>query len=348
MKRAIKIFILCYIFLLFSGNHVLYAFRQIPDNNLSYPVLILLDNSSGSGFFLKKNDETVYLVTARHVLYNPSKTKLREIPKDLKLPNEIKIKLHYDDNIKMLSYHGLMTELEKNLLLSLSDEEQYRNAINELYEKSKTLTLVSEKCQLLSYPHDINEDSFNLIFLNLKLLNENNAIIFHIDKDISVVEIGYKKNNMTMLNEGVRLVKSSKTGMTSLNLESVRLFDDSMIGNDVFMFGFPTSIAAQSPDLGIERPLIRKGILSGKNPKLKTIIIDCPVQHGNSGSLVIEKEPTGLGNYSFNAIGIAVRYIPVFEKGVVQMSTTKEFVTYSNSGYSIVEPFDFILELINR
>lgn len=58
--------------------------RAIPDDNLAYPVLITLKNkatgqesSSGSGFFLE-NDNTVYLVTAKHVLFDPKATLLND------------------------------------------------------------------------------------------------------------------------------------------------------------------------------------------------------------------------------------------------------------------------------
>lgn len=43
--------------------------RAIPDNNLSYPVLIERTNGSGSGFFLNFPN-TICLVTAKHVLFD--------------------------------------------------------------------------------------------------------------------------------------------------------------------------------------------------------------------------------------------------------------------------------------
>ena len=66
------------------------AQRAIPDDNLAYPVLLTLgDGSSGSGFFLNVSD-AVYLVTAKHVLFDPQTQLLRNpilrllsYPKDL-------------------------------------------------------------------------------------------------------------------------------------------------------------------------------------------------------------------------------------------------------------------------
>jgi hypothetical protein len=49
--------------------------REIPDDNLGYPALIIADNLIGSGFYLN-TDKGVFLVTAKHVLFNPVAGKL--------------------------------------------------------------------------------------------------------------------------------------------------------------------------------------------------------------------------------------------------------------------------------
>lgn len=46
------------------------AIRALPDDNLAYPVLITLKNSTGSGFYVNTNTG-MYLVTAKHVLFDP-------------------------------------------------------------------------------------------------------------------------------------------------------------------------------------------------------------------------------------------------------------------------------------
>lgn len=51
--------------------------REIPDDNLAYPVLISLETgSNGSGFFLN-NDSRIYLVTASHVLFEQTSGNLK-------------------------------------------------------------------------------------------------------------------------------------------------------------------------------------------------------------------------------------------------------------------------------
>src|ERR1035438_5994369 len=44
--------------------------RSIPDDNLAIPVLITIGNTTGSGFFVNTPAAT-YLVTAKHVLFDP-------------------------------------------------------------------------------------------------------------------------------------------------------------------------------------------------------------------------------------------------------------------------------------
>ena len=53
------------------------AQRTLPEDNLAYLVLIAFPSgASGSGFYLR-NTEAVFLVTAKHVLFDPTNDKLR-------------------------------------------------------------------------------------------------------------------------------------------------------------------------------------------------------------------------------------------------------------------------------
>ncbi len=59
------------------------AQRAIPDDNLAYPVLITLKNgSAGSGFYLNTST-AIYLVTAKHVLFDPATQRLLDVAADL-------------------------------------------------------------------------------------------------------------------------------------------------------------------------------------------------------------------------------------------------------------------------
>lgn len=51
--------------------------RQLPESNLSYPVLIKTSSSTGSGFYYRKN-KRIYLVTAKHVVYDTENLRWRD------------------------------------------------------------------------------------------------------------------------------------------------------------------------------------------------------------------------------------------------------------------------------
>jgi S1-C subfamily serine protease len=54
----------------------------MPDDNLAYPVLITLKTGGGSGFYLNAKT-AIYLVTAKHVLFDPNTGKLLDTTFDL-------------------------------------------------------------------------------------------------------------------------------------------------------------------------------------------------------------------------------------------------------------------------
>jgi hypothetical protein len=68
-----------------------------------------------------------------------------------------------------------------------------------------------------------------------------------------------------------------------LSDKDIKYFKDVNVGNEVYAFGYPTSITSVNPWLNIKLPLLRKGIVAGKNELLNAII-------GNSGGLVMEGE----------------------------------------------------------
>lgn len=44
---------------------------KLPQDNLNYPIRILIGKSSGSGFLIK-HEQDIYVVTAKHVIYQPN------------------------------------------------------------------------------------------------------------------------------------------------------------------------------------------------------------------------------------------------------------------------------------
>jgi hypothetical protein len=92
-------------------------------------------------------------------------------------------------------------------------------------------------------------------------------------------------------------------------------------------------------------PLLRKGIIAGKNPNNRTLILDSPAYQGNSGGPVWLMENPSAFDKSFWIVGIVAQFVP-FEEIMENRTYRYGYVQISNSGYSIVVPSDYILETI--
>lgn len=255
--------------------------RALPDDNLAYPVLITIKNGTGSGFYVN-NKTAIYLVTAKHVLFDLTTGKL------------------------------LDTTVE-----------------------------------LLSYSKDLSDTTPNSFTVDTAVLGVNN-IITHPSQDIAVLKIASVNKSVSVNNvdqyemfvlPGVTGHTSAKAGILSVGLDTIKTFNEVLTGNEVIVLGYPTSLGLQTmPQIDSHRPLLRKGIVAGLNPRTRSIILDCPVYFGNSGGPVIEVDPGGLG-HKFRIIGVISQYVPYADGG-------KTFFIMANSGYSVATPMDYVLELI--
>ncbi len=264
--------------------------RYIPDNNLSYPILITLnDGSRGSGFHLNYHDTSLYIVTARHVLYNNTK----------KLPTD-------PDNYV----------LKTNRIRVLSYTEDLNNIAPSIYEID--LTTLQPQALLVSNNHDI-------------------AVIKIADLVIQPGTAIRTANFSPAFNS----IQAQPGPLVTVMDSYFKNFNDVLISNEVIIFGYPVSLGS---GIEPERPLLRKGIIAGKNLTNRTIILDCPVYQGNSGGLAIEVVHNGLQRIS-HAIGVVASFVPFIE--VFQsLHFGYKNQSFENSGYSIITPIDVIFDLI--
>jgi hypothetical protein len=121
------------------------------------------------------------------------------------------------------------------------------------------------------------------------------------------------------------------------------MFHDVTVSNDLFLFGYPTSLASNA-QLDRSTPLLRRGIVAGKTEDQR-LVIDCPVYFGNSGGLVMDVNECPNGR-TYRGIGIATEMVPFTEELWSKQFKKQVGVRYENSGYAIVEPMDRILELL--
>lgn len=257
--------------------------RYIPENNLSYPVLIQFqDGSSGSGFFLNNKYKNFYLVTALHVLFQK-------------------------DN-------------QGNLFLR------------------------DKKAILTFYDNDLKNDNPGELEVNLTILN----IKKDVTNDVVLVEMGnYTNDNPPKIEFKIGVLQKSENKVTIVTVldNMLKKYDDVLTSNEVFILGYPNSLGIPGKNqIDYKRPLLRKGIIAGKNPLRKIIILDCPVYFGNSGGLAVEVEEKE-GKRTFLIIGVVSEYIPFVER-LKSLQIGYENSNFENSGYSVVIPTDTILKLL--
>jgi Trypsin-like peptidase domain len=244
------------------------AQRDIPDDNLGYPVLINLSNGggSGSGFFINAKNFT-YLVTAKHVLFNPANQ------------------------------------------------------------------LIAPHMDLVSYSPDPKDATPNLISADLGTLIAAGNVKYHQTADVAVVRL-FKHvlqdgKNLAAPVPGVASRGSSRDGITGADLETLATFENVLVGNEIIVFGYPSSLAlAQVGQLDPNRPLLRKGMVAGTNPTKRSLVLDCPVYFGNSGGPVLEIIHKGFTT-ELKIIGVVDQYVPFIQAGGGQ---TFAMQIASNSG----------------
>jgi hypothetical protein len=278
------------------------AKRAIPEDNLAYPVLLLLGNSSGSGFFLNTK-AAMYLVTAKHVLFDPATNKLR-----------------------------------------------------------------GDALELISYPKELKDVRRNVLSLDLVALKNTDNIRAHASEDVVVIKVATAtpiaaagtgaqlslvtptQPNASVVGTlsflpGIIVKQSADQFVGVSSTDGIKMFSEVLVGNDVMMFGYPTSLALiPNPKIDFQRPLLRKGIVAGEYPAQHSIILDCPSYQGDSGGPILELE-TEFPVQTYRVIGVMSAFVPFADTWKNEHFNYVN-TTLQNSGYSVVTPMDFVLELI--
>ena len=250
-----------------------------------------------------------------------------------------------DDN---LAYPVLITLAQggsgSGFFLNTSHSEFFVTAKHVLF--GNTGALVAPACSLVSYARDPNENAKNEFHLDLQQLNVAGQAVAHSTADVAVVRIGTVHDTAVTPLPGVTVATVAPSGILGVAEQSVRTFSDVLVANEVFIFGYPTSIGLKNvPQIDYERPLLRKGIIAGKNEGLKTLILDCPVYWGNSGGPVLEVESQGLTK-RFKVVGVVSQLIPLVETWKNETQGYQN-IDVSNSGYSVASPMDPVMELVS-
>ena len=221
--------------------------------------------------------------------------------------------------------------------------------------KEKTDDLLAPEAELRSYARNPNDKSKNIFQLDLSALKQGGNIKKHATHDVAVIRIGVRihgtdqdtvARSLKTL-DGVVIKESAASGILGVGDSTIKRFAEVMTANDVFIFGFPTSLGLKAiPQIDYLRPLLRAGVVAGTNEQAQTIILDCPAYGGNSGGPVLEVEEDGFVK-KFQIIGVVSQFVPVAETWR-NMTHGYNNTNISNPGYAIAIPMDFVLDLTGQ
>jgi hypothetical protein len=203
----------------------------------------------------------------------------------------------------------------------------------------ETKQVPDAELSLLSYSKDLPVAKRNVMVANFVALRASGDVKFDQVQDVAVVRIATSHGAQSTFLPGVIRRELGGGGILGVAVAAIKLFDQVLVGNDALIYGYPTSLGLkQSPQFDPTRPLLRKGLVAGQDFDKRSIIIDGPAYHGNSGGPVFQIETEG-GTTSYNLIGVVTELVPLVE-------ATPDLVFVLNSGYSVVKPMDFVLELV--
>jgi S1-C subfamily serine protease len=262
--------------LLAAASAVGRAQAYLPEDNLAYPVQVLVDGGGGTGFFVRR-DRDLFLVTARHVLFD-------------------------------LQTGGL-------------------------HSREFTLRALSK---------DIKETAVTVFQVNAAQIEEEKQIRTDDRRDVAVLRLGALRPERIDTTPGVVISEKSKGGIIVAPFDYLTRYAEVDISSQVFMLGYPSIGVSGFTQIDATRPLVRGGIVAGLNAALKTIIIDSPVNHGNSGGPVVQLSRTN----RLRIIGIATQFVPEPEDVTGVKTGQSPILALGNSGYGVVASGDAIIELI--
>jgi hypothetical protein len=234
-----------------------------------------------------------------------------------------------------------------------------------LFDPGKKWGLRAPTATLLSYGASLKEAGRNLLTLDLAKLSDQGNVKADPSEDVAIVKIATQPANPPSPTtpaeptaplppaslvfaspiEGVTINERTNSGPVIVDVsKAVKTFDHVLIGNDVLLSGYPVSLAlVANPKIDFSRLLLR--VVAGEDVPEHSIILDCPSYEGDSGAPIIEVDTISAFEKSFSVIGVMNSFVPS-----VDVLKSQHFgysnTTVENSGYSIITPMDYVLELM--
>lgn len=202
--------------------------------------------------------------------------------------------------------------------------------------------LNSDSVLLISYKRNSQRDNRDSFKISLTSANKMGMLRYNIKKDIAVVKFALVKGRAITYLPFVDKLSKSSTYLQPIEIHEVKKIEELNTMSDVYMIGYPKSLTLNT-NFDYNRPLIRKGIISGIDLNSNKIIADCPAYQGNSGGAIFEMD-VFRGNIFL--IGLVSQFVP-FEEHWINEAYGYANTNVYNSGYTVVVPIDAIIEQID-
>lgn len=217
-----------------------------------------------------------------------------------------------------------------------------------LLPNNKSAALLPDTITIIGYRDDVDSDQKNIYKVSIKDCYNTGNLLLDIKNDIAIIRFGkvVDKENYSSIQYPQFVKKISKEtkietwpSFLSIPIEKVTP------GSDLFVIGFPQSLGLQG-NFDMNRPLMRKGIIAGKDLQLGRIIGDGAVYFGNSGGIAVAVH---FENKVFKLmlVGLVSQYIP-FDESLFDRRGVQRSLDFRNSGYSVIIPVNYILQLIQN
>ena len=214
-------------------------------------------------------------------------------------------------------------------------------ARHNLFRKDQPNTLWGPKAILTSYG-DLsgNLDAKSTVTLDLARKFKSQSLMEDRNRDVAVIPIATNVRGASpVVLTFEPFVEAKGVTITGAGWKGTKRFDQVLIGNDVFIFGYPIAIGLKHiPQIDDSRALLRKGIVAGVNKTKQTIVLDAASYGGNSGGPVIEVDRVGL-RIRYLVIGLVTEYVPF---------KPHPNADFHNSGYSVAVPMDPVFDLLKK
>ena len=304
-----------------------------PDN-FGYAVRIAVPRHekavAASGFYYR-DDGSLYVVTARHVLFAATQVEIKE-GGAFPIPRQLIHRIKYDAKGRLLSLEGVLSSQERDAMLQHpSVTEDGRRAIEYLYEKSQKLRLKGHTAIVATCLPGTGE-----LELGLTRMLAGGFIKYHPVQDVAVIKLGNEgKCGADMCTGFLPEVRVKKPGdVLALDAAHVGLLTDVAVGSTAFVFGYDAPTANQQPPQR-GSPMLRKTSVVGKSKELGLIMLDGVAHPGDSGGLALEVDQASPGN-GFKGIGVV--------SSAFHLEKEKE----GRRNYSLAVALDAVLDLLRK